>query len=70
MLEIGIPIQALSVGFDWLSILIIGIILFAIGYVLHRHVAEAAIKTIGYVLYIIGIILIVVGIVLLVVTAI
>jgi hypothetical protein len=51
---------------DWLTVLIIGIVLVAIGYILQRHVAEAVVKTIGHVMWIIGLVLIVVSIILLV----
>lgn len=51
---------------DWLTVLIVGIVLVAIGYILQRHVAEAVVKTIGHVMWIIGLVLIVVSIILLV----
>ena len=53
---------------DWLGWIIGGIILVAIGYILQRHVAQAIIKTIGHILWIIGLILIVVGVILLIFT--
>ncbi|MDW0136790.1 MAG: hypothetical protein QOK59_07485 [Nitrososphaeraceae archaeon] len=52
---------------DWLSVLIIGIILVAIGYILKRVMTEATIKKLGYVIEIIGIVVIVIAIILLVV---
>jgi len=52
---------------DWLSALIIGIILVAIGYILKRVMTEAIIKKLGYVIEIIGIVVIVIAIILLVV---
>jgi hypothetical protein len=51
---------------DWLGWVIGGIILVIIGYILQRHVAQAIIKTIGHILWIIGLVLIVVGIILLI----
>ena len=53
---------------DWLSLLIIGIIVFAIGYIIRRVVAEAVIKTLGYAVEIIGVVLIVVSFILLIVS--
>ncbi|MFZ0367859.1 MAG: hypothetical protein WAL21_09270 [Nitrososphaeraceae archaeon] len=52
---------------DWLSVLIIGIILVAIGYILKRVMTEAIIKKLGYVIEIISIVVIVIAIILLVV---
>jgi hypothetical protein len=52
---------------DWLSALIVGIILVAIGYILKRVMSEAIIKKLGYVIEIIGIVVIVIAIILLVV---
>ena len=52
---------------DWLSVLIVGIILVAIGYILKRVMSEAIIKKLGYVIEIIGIVVIVIAIILLVV---
>ena len=50
---------------DWLSVLIVGIILVAIGYILKRVMSEAIIKKLGYVIEIIGIVVIVIAIILL-----
>jgi hypothetical protein len=52
---------------DWLTALIVGIILLAIGYILRRVMSEAIIKKLGYVIEIIGIVVIVIAIILLVV---
>ena len=52
---------------DWLTALIVGIILLAIGYILRRVMSEAIIKKLGYVIDIIGIVVIVIAIILLVV---
>jgi membrane protein DedA with SNARE-associated domain len=52
---------------DWLSVLIVGIILVAIGYILKRVMTEAIIKKLGYGIEIIGIVVIVIAIILLVV---
>lgn len=52
---------------DWLTALIAGIILLAIGYILRRVMSEAIIKKLGYVIEIIGIVVIVIAIILLVV---
>jgi hypothetical protein len=52
---------------DWLTVLIVGIILVAIGYILRRVMSEAIIKKLGYVIEIIGIVVIVIAIILLVV---
>lgn len=52
---------------DWLTVLIVGIILLAIGYILRRVMSEAIIKKLGYVIEIIGIVVIVIAIILLVV---
>lgn len=51
---------------DWLGWVIGGIILVAIGYILQRHVAQAIVKTIGHLLWMIGLVLIVIGIILLI----
>jgi hypothetical protein len=52
---------------DWVSVLIIGIILVAIGHILKRVMTENIIKKLGYLIEIIGIIVIVIAIILLVV---
>ena len=51
---------------DGLGWIILGIILAVIGYLVRRLVAEAIIRTLGYIAYVIGIILIVIGFILLV----
>lgn len=53
--------------FDWVAILVIGLILLGAGIVLKRHTQGAG-QTIGEVCFIIGIILVIIGIVLLVFT--
>jgi len=51
---------------DGLGWIIGGIILAVIGYLIRRLVAEAIIRTVGYIVYIIGIILIIIGFIFLV----
>lgn len=50
---------------DWLHTLIVGIIVFAIGWIINRVFAEPIIKKIGYVIEIIGVIIGVIAIILL-----
>lgn len=52
-------------AYDWLSTLIVGIIVFAIGIIINRVFTESIIQKIGYVLMIIGIVIIVIAIILL-----
>lgn len=52
-------------AWDWLSTLIAGIIVFAIGFIINRVFSEPIIKKIGYVVEIIGIVIIVIAIILL-----
>ena len=50
---------------DWLHTLIVGIIVFAIGYIINRVFVEPIIKKIGYVIEIIGIVIVVIAFILL-----
>jgi hypothetical protein len=55
------------IALDWLSTLIIGIIVIAIGYIVNRVVASPPIKTLGWVVMVIGAIIVVIAIILLLV---
>jgi hypothetical protein len=55
---------------DWLSFLVIGIVLLVAGILLYRLIKEKIVQTLGYALIIIGAILIIVAFVLLLIAAI